>query len=1028
MLQKNKQMTTKKIFLITALIFIILTGFRIGWLTYFKPAELPIVTNGVAKLENREFTDKETVALDGEWEFYPNQFILPSEADNSDVQQNKQITLVPSHWEGSLIKDEQVHFGTYRLKIDLPNNNIKDYAIHVKDINSSARIFVNGEDILEIGNPAESSGNYRGKLGTYKSSFHTDSNEVDLIIHVTNFENALDGGITNSIRLGTADAIHNKVNFSKTMQLIVAFLLIFHSVYAFGLYILNKGEKQKELIYFGLLLIFAAFSTLVDDDKLLISALSIDATLSLQLLYISFAGTVYFILRFIKYVFQLKHRLFTILFVLYGIITLSIFIVPSALLVSVGYVIMLLNAFSYIFIFIQILQVLKRGNNDAIFIFIANFVNLVNVLWGIAINVNMLDIPYYPFDYLIAIMAFAGFLFQKHIRTVHLNRQHTKELQEADKKKDEFLANTSHELRNPLHGMMNIAQNLLDDSSETLTKNSKENLRLLIRIGQRMTFILNDILDISKLQEKEIKLYKREVNLRAVVMGAIDMVQFMASGKNLQFHISIPNSFPEVVADENRLIQILMNLLHNAVKFTNEGSITVDASMEGEIATISIIDTGIGIKPEFQKQIFQSYQQEDPTVSSFGSGIGLGLTICKQLVALHGGEISVKSAVGKGSTFSFTLPVADHATEKSDSRKEVAVTKGIEQENKLRTLNEPSLLEREFPQEKNDRIHILAIDDDLVNLRILKTMLSSKYRVTTTTSGKDALKLIQIEPFDLIISDVMMPSMSGYELTRKVRKQFAISELPILLLTARNQLEDVHTGFLVGANDYIAKPVEALELKARVEALTNLKQSVQELLYLEAAWLQAQIKPHFLFNTLNSIASLSEVDPPKMVKLLNEFGKYLQSSFDVKNTQAFIPFSEEIEITKSYLYIQKQRFGDRLQIIWEIDEDVDFNIPPFTIQPLVENALIHGILKLPSGGSICIRVLNKETHYEVSIIDDGVGMDEEKIKKILNGKDNPDIGIGIKNTNRRLHRVYGVGLQIKSVMNKGTTVTFHVPK
>src|SRR5690625_6872797 len=150
-------------------------------------------------------------------------------------------------------------------------------------------------------------------------------------------------------------------------------------------------------------------------------------------------------------------------------------------------------------------------------------------------------------------------------------------------------------------------------------------------------------------------------------------------------------------------------------------------------------------------------------------------------------------------------------------------------------------------------------------------MLSSEYNVFTTSSGKKALELLQTEEFDLIISDVMMPHMSGYELTQKIREQFSISELPILLLTARNQLEDIHTGFLVGANDYITKPVEALELKARVEALTNLKQSVQEQLHMEAAWLQAQIKPHFLFNTLNSIASLSEVDPSKMVKLINEF-------------------------------------------------------------------------------------------------------------------------------------------------------------
>src|SRR5699024_3446822 len=344
------------------------------------------------------------------------------------------------------------------------------------------------------------------------------------------------------------------------------------SLYAFGLYFITKNKLQKELVYFGLLLVFASFSILLDEDKLLINILPIDATWSLKLLYVSFAGTVYFILRFIKSVFRLTHPLFRVLFMLYSILSLLIFIFPSQFIIYVSYCIMLLNAFSYIFIFIQVMKVIRSGNTDAIYILLANFINLLNVIWGIAININMIDIPYYPFDYLIAIIAFAGFLFKKHMRIVTLNEKQTRKLQAADQMKDEFLANTSHELRNPLHGIINIAQSILMNESESLTPKNKAHLKLLVQIGQRMTFTLNDLLDVKRLDDQRIQLKKEPLNLQTVISGVIDMLQFMTGGKDIKFHLNISKDFPNVNADENRLIQILFNLIHNAIKYTNDGT------------------------------------------------------------------------------------------------------------------------------------------------------------------------------------------------------------------------------------------------------------------------------------------------------------------------------------------------------------------------------------------------------------------------------------------------------------------------
>src|SRR5699024_1533818 len=246
------------------------------------------------------------------------------------------------------------------------------------------------------------------------------------------------------------------------------------------------------------------------------------------------------------------------------------------------------------------------------------------------------------------------------------------ELQLADQKKNEFLVNTSHELRNPLHGVINIAQTLLDDQEGSLTEKNKEDLTLLVRIGKQMSFTLDDLLDVTRLQESDIQLHKKDVNLHTVTNGLLDMIHFITEGKDLTFQQNIPASFPAIKADENRLIQILFNFIHNAVKFTNEGSVTIDASYSGKMATITITDTGIGIDEQIQHSIFQPYKQKDDHTTAISGGIGLGLHICKQLVELHGGTIEVESQVGQGSTFSFTIPLADTSVDDIESRQEAA--------------------------------------------------------------------------------------------------------------------------------------------------------------------------------------------------------------------------------------------------------------------------------------------------------------------------------------------------------------------
>ncbi|WP_234410525.1 ATP-binding protein [Caldalkalibacillus mannanilyticus] len=550
-----------------------------------------------------------------------------------------------------------------------------------------------------------------------------------------------------------------------------------------------------------------------------------------------------------------------------------------------------------------------------------------------------------------------------------------------------------------------------------------------------MSLLLDDLLDVTRLKENMIRLQIKDINLQSVLAGIVDIFKMTLNGKPIRLHIDIDDSFPSVQADENRLIQILFNLIHNAVKYTDEGCITIRATAKDKLAHIHIEDTGIGIEEEALQTIFQPYEQGNFHSTRSSGGMGLGLSICKQLVELHGGTLTVHSTLGKGSVFTFTLPLfknVEQATAASFSLEKAQQPVSYNSSSLVATTSDFSYSpSKEGFAMTNTKPKILAVDDDMVNLNVLLSILEMEnYEVVVVTNAQQAMIKLENELFDLVISDVMMPYISGYELTRFIRERFTISELPVLLLTARNRSEDLLTGYQVGANDYLIKPVEAWELKARVRALLELKVSIEERLRMEGAWLQSQIQPHFLYNTLNSIAALGMIDFDKMQTLLEEFSNYLRLSIDFSNSEPIVPLEHELSLVRSYLYIESERFGDRLKVHWEIDSEINAFVPPLSIQPLVENAVKHGILQRRKGGTIYIRIESLENGLRVSIIDNGKGMTDEERKQLLihKGVTKQRTGVGLQNVDRRLKQLYGKGLEIYSVPTQGTTVCFTIPK
>ncbi|MGG3740485.1 ATP-binding protein [Paenibacillus chibensis] len=1030
MSKSTSMMATKKIWIIATVFLTVLTGFRLLWLQYHSTTHSPVAVRGVLDLRGWSPISERSLHLSGEWEFDPGVLLFPNAASSGPAAPSQTIQ-VPGSWtlgDGRYSSDKY-GFGTYRLRILVDPGKGKSYGIHIPSIRSASELYVNGQLLGHSGQPGISKEQYKPLNVPYTVTFTPgDTNEIDLVIQVSNFDDSRDGGIDRSISFGLENILSKDMRFSENMVWIACVVYAIHVVY--GLLVYLVGDRDKRLIFYSLMIVCVILATLMDGERLLYAWIPFSFVWSLKSVYIAMLAGGYFLHQLIKnrLPFMLRGWKSLAYELLSMLAVLSVLLLPLSSVLAWQPVYLALMFIPCLFTIVAMFRMTASLDVNNLFLLLAAIAAISSLIWLIMINVVHIDMISYPFDLIIAMICFSVYWFRRFFRLSWESRQLTESLRLADRQKDDFLSTVAHELRNPLHGMINISQSLSDrEQAQPGVKSSRE-LQLLIQVGRRMSYMLNDLLDMARLKENRVRLNLERVSLHGAASSVIDMLRYMTEGKPIQLVNRIPEGFPPVEADENRLNQILFNLLHNAIKYSNAGEVTVQAEIQDGLANLSVADTGIGIDEDLQEHIFEPYAQGSSACSSFRGGFGLGLSICKQLIEMHGGTLIVRSKPSEGSVFSFTLRLAadGNADVPAETSAETAVARaeGSEAPDVLM----PSYGET-ISHASYDQIRLLAVDDDPVNLNVLRTIFANEdYDVFTATSGMEALKQLEYGGFDLIVTDVAMPGMSGYELTRLIRERYSLAELPVLLLTAYHLDKDIEAGFRSGANDYVTKPVNATELKARVRSLTNLKQSVNERLRMEAALLQSQIKPHFLINTFNAVSALSRVNPDKMDDLIEELTNYFRLGIDFDHFERSVPLEHELNLIRSYLFIQKERFEDRIRMVWEVDEGVNIRIPPLTIQPLVENAVSHGILKRGEGGEVRIRIADLGRSVEICVSDNGVGMDEEKVRQILNTTPGIRSGTGLINTHRRLKQFCGSELRIESVRGSGTRVSFTIVK
>jgi len=376
--------------------------------------------------------------------------------------------------------------------------------------------------------------------------------------------------------------------------------------------------------------------------------------------------------------------------------------------------------------------------------------------------------------------------------------------------KDEFLATLSHELRTPLHAIQGWATLLrqrrarpedYDRGLETIERNVRVQIQ-----------IVNDLLDMSRIISGKIHLEVQPIYLHEVVNNAIEAVRHSAESKSIRIQPLLDSRIGLVRGDSNRLQQVLWNLLSNAIKFTpKEGRIQVVLERVNSHAEICVEDTGIGIRPEFLPHVFDRFRQADPSTTRHHGGLGLGLSIVKNLVELHGGTVRVKSpGENQGSTFIVALPIS---YVRADER-----SRGTPQ-----TLSEDQLASLDLP--RLDHVRVLIVDDEGDGRELIARILQDQgvHPVCASTAA-EALKILERESFDLLLSDIGMPDMDGFELIRRVRHldNSRRRALPAIAITAYARAEDRQRSLLAGFHMHLSKPIEASELIASIAGLIHL--------------------------------------------------------------------------------------------------------------------------------------------------------------------------------------------------------------
>ncbi len=810
-------------------------------------------------LRDKLWGQGEEFKLDGLWHAYWGVFLNQEEISETDIQpilfpvpgvwsdqpnkKNRYTTyqFVPDN-ETDLRSLEQqdkvlpaLGFMTYHAKVLLPES-LGSVFLYVPDMPSAYKLFVNNELV-------SSNGEIGFFQNTEKPGFLpkvvklNHSGELEIIIQLSNFHYR-EGGIWFSLRITDESGYFNMSQRPIISAVFFAGILIAIGLYNFSFFAFRSRELAA--LNFGLLCIIVGIRRLLIDERVLYlfdwfswATLQRIEHLCFYLSLPLFIG--YFTALYKKHIPSSTPKIIWILISPFVLICL---LFSNRIYTELNVAFQVLVLISVGFSLIMYIKVIReKGDNVKVFgisLFLLMLTLIHDVLKAnglVGTNVNIAH-----FGVLAFVIAQSIALQRTYLKSLDLveamSRQlktRNKELIEMDAFKDEFLATTSHELRTPLQGISGLAKVLQEEAEDNFTQDQKNKIGLIAKTTQRLSVLVNDILDFSAIKHGKLKLNRSQIDLKALAELTLSTVSPLLRQKNIKLTANIAEDARFIEADEFRFQQILFNLMGNAVKYTEKGFIELASYTTSEHIIIEISDSGVGIPPEKRQTLFRPFEQTHVEGHLTANGTGLGLSISRQLVELHGGSLEITSTVGKGTVVTLSLPlnISIPVPDPKNAETHDLVNNNDLPESliKLETLkrNETSNKSSQEIQSSGPMIYI--VDDEPVNRELLSGLLIKQgYQVEQFPEGLSLLARLNIELPYLILLDFMMPKMSGLEVCQCIRKQYDSYELPVIMLTARHLIQDIVAALSAGANDYLIKPYHDQELVARVKSQLSVRQ------------------------------------------------------------------------------------------------------------------------------------------------------------------------------------------------------------
>ena len=665
------------------------------------------------------------------------------------------------------------------------------------------------------------------------------------------------------------------------------------------------------------------------------------------------------------------------------------------------------------------------------------------------------------------------------------------ELKKLDRFKSEFFANITHELKTPLTMVLTSLELLLDGELGHISEAQRSTFQSMQRSGAKLLRLIGDLLDLSRIEESRVRLRIAEHDLAAYLRDLVAETQVLVQRKGIQLELECDRESALVWCDLERMERVFLNLLSNATKFTDaEGKVSISVRDTGEAVLVQVKDTGVGFPPELSERIFSRFFQTDMGKTRRYGGTGIGLSLAKDLVELHGGTIWAESRPGEGSIFyvrllkdreHFNPDVLDRrASSSAQADGKRSADRGIGDwrvgaEAKFRLLEIDEVTEQRIVERDPDELRrshtVLVVEDTPDVIRMIRLSLHHDFRVLAATNGVQGLELAKKHHPSIIVTDLMMPVMDGLELTARLRKDPQLSHIPIVMLTARNEVESRISGLQGGVDAYLGKPFSTKELVSTVRSLVRNQERTADLVLsqrMDSIETIAGGLAHEIGNPLNYVKNalaLVQRDTQQLMAAVNrepiegqpgvdtaEIGRRTQKLFDVAeggvrriaatvdlmmrySRNGFSRIHQPHDVYSAALEalnVLLPSLGKSLDVVTSFEGEPLVDCVPEELNQVLSNLIQNAAEATPaSGGRLEIRGWNADGQLCLSVRDNGSGISPENVSQVFNAffttKDTgAGMGLGLTIA-QRVARALGGSIVVQSELGVGTVFTLRVP-